>query len=270
MDSLCISLVHQYLESTNSTLADQFKNKYQAHKTNVELKEVLSKWKEDQLVRGLVYRHLKLVAPYLAGEFRKRHSVSLESSPKYPIGDIWKKVWEINTRRSSKIEDENGAKQGQNDDKKNTITTEEQLVRGLVFQHLKTVAPALALEFRDRHSCSFQEITPKHHIKELQKKVLVIANTVEDASGREHKQKNDKKRKKMNTFTSEEVERIKQAMANAENIGTVAKEMGRTFKSLYYKILALRGGVKKTVFFLLLVKKLRPPPSPFFDHLSFF
>ena len=62
MDALCISLVHQYLESTNSALADQFKRKYLTQKTNVELKEVLSKWKEEQLVRGLIYQHLKIVA----------------------------------------------------------------------------------------------------------------------------------------------------------------------------------------------------------------
>ena len=47
MDPLCISLVHQFLESTNSALADQFKMKYLPQKTNVEVKEVLSKWKED-------------------------------------------------------------------------------------------------------------------------------------------------------------------------------------------------------------------------------
>ena len=52
MESLCISLVYQFLESTNSALADQFKNKYQPRKTKIELKEVLSKWKEEQLVRG--------------------------------------------------------------------------------------------------------------------------------------------------------------------------------------------------------------------------
>ena len=32
----------------------------------------------------------------------------------------------------------------------------------------------------------------------------------------------------------------------------------------------IRGTIKKNCFFLLLFKKLRPPPSPFFDHLSFF
>ena len=43
MDPLCISMVHQYLNSTNSALADEFKAKYRPQRTNVELKEVLSK-----------------------------------------------------------------------------------------------------------------------------------------------------------------------------------------------------------------------------------
>ena len=57
MDPLCISLVHQYLDSTKSALADQFKNKYQPKRTNVKLKKVLSKWKDEQLVRGFIYQH---------------------------------------------------------------------------------------------------------------------------------------------------------------------------------------------------------------------
>ena len=43
IDSLCVSLVHQYLESTQSALADQFKNTYQPKKFNINLKEELSK-----------------------------------------------------------------------------------------------------------------------------------------------------------------------------------------------------------------------------------
>ena len=66
MDPLCISLVQQYLDSTNSALADQFKNKYQPQKTNVQLKEVLSKWNEEQLVKSFIYQHLTTVTPSLA------------------------------------------------------------------------------------------------------------------------------------------------------------------------------------------------------------
>ena len=43
MDPLCISLVQEYLDSTKSDLADQFKNEYQPVRSNVTLKEVMSK-----------------------------------------------------------------------------------------------------------------------------------------------------------------------------------------------------------------------------------
>ena len=257
MDPLCISLVHKYLDSINSALADQFKKKYLPQKTNVELKEVLSKWKEEQLVRGLVYQHLKTVAPSLAVEFQERHSFSLETS-KPLIKDIERKLLAIaKSREIVKIEDESGAKQDQkNDGQKITFATEEQLVRGLIFHHLKTVAPSLAVEFRNRSSCSLDPV-PKHLIQELQKKVLAMANTrginkVEEENGGKQEQNNSRKRLggKQNTYTPEELERIKKAMANEEDVGTVAKEMGRTYKSVSVKIYTLRlsAGLKKGKF----------------------
>ena len=106
MDPLCISLIHQFLNSTNSALADQFKDKYQPQKTNVEVKEVLSKWKEDQLVRGLIYQHLKAVAPSLAVEFRNRHLCSLETSPKKVMEYIQKNLLALtSTGVTSKVGD---------------------------------------------------------------------------------------------------------------------------------------------------------------------
>ena len=132
MDTLCISLVHQYLESTNSALADEFKTRYQPQKTNVKVKRVLLEWKEEQLVRGLVYQHLKAVAPCLAVEFRDRHSFSVETAPRHQIRDIEQKLGAISIRRNSKVEGESAAKQEQNSDgKKCSITTEEHLVRDL-------------------------------------------------------------------------------------------------------------------------------------------
>merc|ERR1719391_706462 len=82
MDHLCVSLVHQYLRSTNSALADQFKTRYQPKKTNVNLKEVLSKWKEEQVARSIVYQHLRTLAPSLAVEFRDAQCCALENVPK--------------------------------------------------------------------------------------------------------------------------------------------------------------------------------------------
>ena len=57
MDPLCISLVHQYLESTNSVLAGQFKTKYQPKNFDVKVDVVLYKWDEEQLTRSVVYQH---------------------------------------------------------------------------------------------------------------------------------------------------------------------------------------------------------------------
>ena len=70
MGPICVSLIQQYLENTNSSLADQFKLKYQPLKINVEWGEVLSKWREEQLARSLVYQHMKTVSPMLADEFK--------------------------------------------------------------------------------------------------------------------------------------------------------------------------------------------------------
>ena len=175
MDALCISLVHQYLESTNSALADEFKNRYQPQKTNVKVKRVLSEWKEEQLVRGLVYQHLKAVAPCLAVQFRDRHSFSVETAPTHQIRDIEQKLGAISIRRNSKVESESAAKQEQNSDgKKCSITTEEHLVRDLIHEHLKTVAPTLAVQFQNTHLCC-SESTTEHQLAELQRKVLAIA-----------------------------------------------------------------------------------------------
>ena len=75
MDPLCVTLVYKYLQETNSALLDQFKGKYRPQKTDVALNEVLNKWREEQMVRGLVYQHLRDVAPLLAKEFRDIHII---------------------------------------------------------------------------------------------------------------------------------------------------------------------------------------------------
>ena len=82
MDPVCISLVHQYLESTSPALADQFKTKYQPKETNVRLDEVLSKWNEEQLARNIVHQHLTIVSPSLALEFRNTKQCTLENVPR--------------------------------------------------------------------------------------------------------------------------------------------------------------------------------------------
>ena len=48
---------------------------------------------------------------------------------------------------------------------------------------------------------------------------------------------------KSNTFSSEEVLRVERAIANKENIGTLAKEMGRSYSSVHNKIHTLKRAV---------------------------
>ena len=103
MDPFCVSLVHQYLASSKPSLADEFKSKHQPKKTNLTLEEVVSKWKEEQLARGLVYQHMKRVTPALAQEFAKSYHFS--------SADDVKELVEVIER--------------------------EQLLRSLVFRHLQ-------------------------------------------------------------------------------------------------------------------------------------
>ena len=70
MDPMCLSLVQQFLDNASSSLANQFRHKYEPRRTMVNYEEVLLKWREDQLAKSLVHQHLKAVSSDLADEFR--------------------------------------------------------------------------------------------------------------------------------------------------------------------------------------------------------
>jgi len=127
MDPLLLSLVHQFLESTKSNLTDEFKARYQPAESDMTLKKVVSKWKEEQLARGLVYQHLKKSPPLLALEFAKSYQ--------YLQGDTSKRLMEL-------IE-------------------EDQLIRCLVLQHLREVTLTLASEFRGKNNVFLETIPEK-------------------------------------------------------------------------------------------------------------
>ena len=112
MGPLCTSLIQQYLKSTSSSLADQFKEKYQPFETKAELKEVMVNWEEEQMARSLVYKHMKSVSSALASEFKVIYR-PLET--KVQLDEVLLKL------------------------------KEEQLATSLVFHHLKSVAPSLWL-----------------------------------------------------------------------------------------------------------------------------
>ena len=138
MNPLCVSLVYQYLKSTSSSLADEFKHKYQPLKTDVEMTEVLSKWREEQLARSLVYQHMKTVSPTLADEFKVKYHPKETDVRLSQILLKWK---------------------------------EEQLVRSLVYNHLKTVAPSLAVQFMSR---GFVETVPNGLLEITQKMICDV------------------------------------------------------------------------------------------------
>ena len=117
MDSLSVSLVNQYLSSTNLSVAEEFKSRYQPGKAEVTWMDVVFKWKEEQLLKGLVCRHLKQVAPNLALEFSQSHSPTFVDVPETLLEFI-----EV-----------------------------EMLSRNLAYQLLQKVSPTLAPEFKRNH-----------------------------------------------------------------------------------------------------------------------
>ena len=219
---MCVSMVHQYLESTNCDLADEFKTRHQPKQTNVKLKEVLSKWNEEQLARGMVYHHLRTVTPSLALQFRDDHYCSLDIVP-YQLLKLVKEAHQAHqTITHTKLKDE------------------DQLVRSIVYEHLTTVAPSLALEFRDAQHFPLKKV-PKQIFKLVgmsQKKHQAKVGTREIFSAHEMaKSKREvNNNRKAYTFTTEEVMRIEKAIANKEDPRTVAKEMGRNYNTVRRKI----------------------------------
>ena len=203
MDPMCLSLVHQFLDNTNSSLADQFRLKYEARKTKVKYEEVLLKWRVDQLTQSLVHEYLKTVSPALANEFKVKYQ---PEGTKLQMMEVLSK-W-----------------------------NEEQLAKGLVFKHLKTVAPSLAVEFEKKYTLPVKLI-PKQLTGLIQRTLPVIAEEVRECPSTE--KKDERKQElhiKRSTFTTEEILRIQRAIAMKEDVGALAKEMGRSCKSLNHKI----------------------------------
>jgi len=191
MDPMCISLVQQHMERTGFTLSDQFRAKYQPKRTNATMSEVVSKWNEEQLVRGLVYQHLRNVAPALSLEFKETYHCSCEPTPGHLVELI------IETQRKSQGGDE---------------------------------------------------------AQDIQ-----IEKGVSEKSGVPTGEKRQRLGTKQNMFTKEEIMRIESAIADKADIGTLAKQMGRSYPSVHGKISALRKGVglKKGKFTVEEVNRIR-------------
>jgi len=202
MDPLCVSLVHQYLASTKSSLVEEFKSKYQPTKTNLSLEEVVSKWKEVQLARGLVYQHMKRVTPALAEEFANQFF-------------------------------------SMNDSEIVEVIEQEQLIRSLVFQHLQRAAPALAQAFEasclllKTVSASVNVLEFIENSKEMKNETVLESSVLKE--GLVEANRRERRGMKVNSYTGEEVAIIEKAMSNKENLAVVAKQLGRSYKSILDK-----------------------------------
>ena len=203
---MCVSLVDQYLQITNSAVAGEFRGKYRPQETSVVLNEVLSKWKEEELARGLVYQHLKQQAPLLATEFKGKYNFQKIDVKVNDVLFKWK---------------------------------EEELIRGLVYQHLKIVAPSLADEFGASHFAKFTSIEgiSDDLAYERRRRVLEIALR---SYGGQKPEKGSRLGIKKRTFSKEELDRVAKAMETGEDLKAVAKEMGRSSTSLIRKVQHLR------------------------------
>ena len=143
---------------------------------------------------------------------------------------------------------------------------EEQLVRGLVLKHLKIVAPALALEFKKYHSNVHEDVPDELEtliLRTQQQNVGKISKALDSKNCTGVELKVREKRhglgSKQNMFSMEEVARIQTAITEKEDIGLLAKQMGRSYSFVQSKIYTLKRGasLKKGKFTVEEVERIR-------------
>ena len=75
-DSVCISVIYQYLRHIDSSLTEEFESKYQPNKDlHVDVEKLLGDWrKEQEEIKMIIYQYLrKTTSSDLAEEFRNTH-----------------------------------------------------------------------------------------------------------------------------------------------------------------------------------------------------
>ena len=162
----------------------------------------------DPLCLSLVHQHLLSRCPSLAAEFNSKYSPPKVDASEEQVLTKWE---------------------------------ETQLIRSLVLQHLDMVAPSMAVEFRHKYTCPdkvpdllsllVREVTRRCEAGNLNGYGV---GTESVSQGQESK--NRKLGANPKTFTEAEERRITRAIEENESIGTVAKEMGRTYRSILAKV----------------------------------
>ena len=210
-DPLCISLVHQYLLFSYPNLAQEFSAKNKPKMIEVGWEQVLSKWEETRLTKTLVHQYLQSVAPFLVDEISQKYGSSSK------LTDIRVTLEEVVVKWK-----------------------EEQMINSLVYHHLKAVAPDLAINFNSTHIYFYYEEIPQRLLVETQIKNQGCSldqtnRAVIEIGGRNHMLG-----MKKNTFSKEEVARIEEAISLKHDIAALAKEMGRSYRSVHGKIASVR------------------------------
>ena len=155
-----------------------------------------------QLARGLVYQHMKRVTPALAEEFANQFF-------------------------------------SMNDSEIVEVIEQEQLIRSLVFQHLQRAAPALAQAFEasclllKTVSASVNVLEFIENSKEMKNETVLESSVLKE--GLVEANRRERRGMKVNSYTGEEVAIIEKAMSNKENLAVVAKQLGRSYKSILDK-----------------------------------
>ena len=170
-DAGCISLVYQYLFTHYPSLGRPFRAKFKPLKTEARLEDLLSKWFEEQLVKGLVLKHLKIVAPVLALEFKKYHSNVHEDVPdkletlilrtqRQNVGKIRKA---LDSKNCTGVESKVGEKRHGLGSKQNMFSMEEVVRIQSAITEKEDIASLFSCSFAFSMLETVNDVRPKPH-----------------------------------------------------------------------------------------------------------
>ena len=181
----------------------------------MDFEEVLFKWKEDQLVKGLVFKHLVMVAPSVAVEFQNKHVISVNIVPKKLVRLIDETLPDLAVKEKTR----------QNTEEENE--TQQILPRNRTIMNTFTREEMLRIE---------RAIAMKENVRAVAKEMGRSYDSVADKIRRV---KSTNTTMKSGKYSAEEERKIRLAVKNKEYYKAVAKELNRApllVQNTMYKI----------------------------------
>ena len=169
----------------------------------MDFEEVLFKWKEDQLVKGLVFKHLVMVAPSVAVEFQNKHVISVNIVPKKLVRLIDETLPDLAVKEKTR----------QNTEEENE--TQQILPRNRTIMNTFTREEMLRIE---------RAIAMKENVRAVAKEMGRSYDSVADKIRRV---KSTNTTMKSGKYSAEEERKIRLAVKNKEYYKAVAKELNR-------------------------------------------